>query len=303
MENMIKPILVLGLLGGLFGVLLSLASKVFAVKVDPKITQVLDALPGANCGACGFPGCEGLATAIAKGEAAVNSCPIGGQPTADVIASIMGADAGEMVKEVAVVKCKGTSENAKDKYEYDGIEDCRIQTFLADGCKACSYGCVGCGTCVNVCMFDAIHIVDGVAVVDREKCTACNKCVEICPKHLIELVPYSNKFIVTCNSNDKGKDVRANCSVGCIGCQICVKNCPREAIDFDNFLAKIDPDKCINCSICAQKCPTGAIINLRDELKKDKEAVKKQQAEKAEIKAEVKKEEAEPKPGENVEVK
>lgn len=279
MENIIQPVLVLGALGGLFGVLLAIASKVFAVEIDPKITEVLDALPGANCGACGFPGCGGLAEAIALGKAPVNACPIGGQPTADKIADIMGGDAGEMIKQVAVVKCKGTTENAVDKYEYDGIEDCRVQSFVADGCKACSYGCVGCGTCVNVCMFDAIHIIDGVAVVDREKCTACNKCVEICPKNIIDLVPYSNKFIVTCKSNDKGKEVRANCSVGCIGCQICVKNCPKDAIGFDNLLAEIDPDKCINCSICAQKCPTGAIINLRDELKKDKAKTKEVEVE------------------------
>ncbi len=271
MENFIMPALVLGLLGGLFGVLLSIASNVFAVYIDPKITEVLDALPGANCGACGFPGCEGLATAIADGKAEASDCPVGGQDMVENVAEIMGSDAGEVIREVAIVKCQGSQDLAGDKYEYDGIQDCRIQTYLADGCKDCAYGCVGCGTCEDVCPFDAIHIIDGVAVVDREKCTACNKCVVVCPKDLIELAPYESKFIVTCMSEDKGKDVRGKCDIGCIGCTICVRECPTDAIEMVGTRAVIDYDKCINCSICAQKCPTNAIVNYRDEIKRDKE--------------------------------
>lgn len=265
MTNIIYPVIVLGGLGLLFGVLLSIASKAFAVKVDPKIGAVLDALPGANCGACGFPGCEGLATAIAEGNAPVNSCPIGGQEVADNVAAIMGLNSANVERNVAVVLCQGSKEKAKDKYKYEGIEDCRVQSQLADGCKACSYGCLGCGTCYDVCQFDAIRMVDGIAVIDKEKCTACMKCIDICPKKIIELVPYNNEYVVKCKSEDKGKEVRANCSIGCIGCRICVKNCPEDAFTFENNLAKINYDKCTNCGICEQKCPTKAIYTSKKE--------------------------------------
>lgn len=264
MTNIINPVLVLAGLGMLFGVLLSIASKAFAVKIDPKITEVLDALPGANCGACGFPGCEGLATAIANGEAPVNSCPIGGQKVADNVADIMGLNAANMEKKVATVLCQGDCEKAKEKYEYEGINDCRVEMNLADGAKTCPYGCLGCGTCFDVCPFDAIRMVDGIAVIDKEKCTACMKCIDICPKHIIQLVPYDNKVVVKCKSEDKGKDVRGYCSIGCIGCRICVKNCPEDAFTFENNLARINYDKCTNCGICVEKCPAKC-IHLSDD--------------------------------------
>ncbi len=263
MTNIIYPILVLGGLGLLFGVLLSIASKAFAVKVDPKIGEVLDALPGANCGACGFPGCEGLATAIAEGRAPVNSCPIGGQKVADKVAEIMGLNAANVERNVAVVLCQGDKDKAKEKYEYDGIEDCRVQIDLADGCKSCSYGCLGCGTCQDVCQFDAIDMVNGIAVINKEKCTACMKCIEVCPKKIIELVPYDNEYIVKCKSEDKGKEVRGNCTIGCIGCRLCVRNCPVDAFTFENNLAKINYDICTNCGICEEKCPTKAIYTSK----------------------------------------
>lgn len=259
MEILIKPVLVTGGLGLLFGVLLSIASKVFAVEIDPKIGAVLDALPGANCGACGHPSCEGLAEAIATGNAPVNSCPIGGQKVADNVADIMGLQASNVERKVAVVLCQGDDEKANIKYDYQGIEDCRVQMQVADGCKSCTYGCLGCGTCYDVCPFDAIDMVDGIAVINKDKCTACMKCIDICPKNIIELVPYDNDYIVKCESEDKGKVVRKNCSIGCIGCKICVKNCPVDAIGFENNLAKIDYDKCINCGICEKKCPTKCI--------------------------------------------
>ncbi len=264
MENILKPVLLLGGLGLLFGVLLAIASKVFEVKIDPKIAAVLDALPGANCGACGFPGCEGLANAIAAGKAPVNACPIGGQTTADNVATIMGLDSAEVERNVAVVLCQGTRDMAKDKYIYEGIQDCRVQTTLADGCKACPYGCLGCGTCYDVCEFDAIRMVDGVAVIDRDKCTACLKCIEICPKKIIELVPYDNEYIVKCKSEGKGREVRGYCDIGCIACRICVRNCPEDAFTFENNLAKIIYDKCTNCGICEEKCPTKCIFTYNE---------------------------------------
>lgn len=137
--------------------------------------------------------------------------------------------------------------------------DCRAQNMLAGGSKSCSYGCLGYGTCKDVCEFDAIQIIDGIAVIDKDKCTACKKCISVCPKGIIELIPYEQEIIVKCKSRDLGKIVRNNCSIGCIGCGICAKNCPQEAIKLENNLAKVDYEKCINCGICAEKCPTKAI--------------------------------------------
>lgn len=268
MKEILNPMLVLGGLGFIFAVLLSVASQVFAVEVDPKVDEIRNALPGANCGACGFPGCDGLASAIAEGKAAVNACNVGGQATAENIANIMGVNASNVEKKVATVLCQGDCDKAKDKYVYNGIEDCRIESILQGGSKSCSYGCLGCGTCMDICPFDAIHMENGIAVVDKDKCTACMKCIEVCPKSIIELVPYDNQCVVKCKNENKGKEVRNDCSIGCIGCQICVKNCPVEAIGFENNLAKIDYDVCINCGICASKCPTKAIFSSKTKEEK-----------------------------------
>ena len=259
MMDIINPIIVLGGLGLLFGVLLSVASNVFAVEVDPKVEAVRSALPGANCGACGFPGCDGLAKAITEGRAPVTACPVGGAPVAEAVAEIMGVNAANVDRNVATVLCQGDCEKAKEKFVYEGIQDCRAENIVQGGSKACSYGCLGCGTCKDVCDFDAIEMIDGIAVIDKDKCTACMKCIEVCPKSIIELVPYDNEYIVKCKSKDTGKEVRGKCTVGCIGCQICVKNCPEDAFTFENNLAKINYEKCINCGICAEKCPTKAI--------------------------------------------
>jgi electron transport complex protein RnfB len=259
MSGIIYPVSVLGGLGLLFGIILSIASKVFAVKVDPKVEEIRKVLPGANCGACGFPGCDGLASAIAAGKAPVNGCSVGGKPVAEKVANIMGVNAAETERYVATVLCQGDCDKAKEKYKYDGIQDCRAQNILAGGSKSCSYGCLGCGTCKDVCEYGAISIVDGIAVIDKEKCVSCKACIGACPKGIIELVPYDQEVIVKCKSNDPGKIARGNCSIGCIGCQMCVRNCPQDAFVFENNLAKIDYTKCVNCGICAEKCPTKAI--------------------------------------------
>ena len=174
----------------------------------------------------------------------------------------MGVAAEEGTKQVAFVKCAGTCEKAGHDYEYTGVEDCAAMAFIpGGGAKSCSYGCLGFGNCVKACPFDAIHVVDGIAKVDKEVCKACGKCVAVCPKHLIELIPYEQKTFVRCNSNAKGKVQLAICQAGCIGCRICEKNCEAGAITVTNFLAHIDAEKCTNCGICAEKCPRKSIVS------------------------------------------
>lgn len=289
--EILKPVLVLGVLGLLFGVLLSIASKVFAVEMNPVVGNILGVLPGANCGACGFPGCEGLANAIAEGKAPTNACPIGGNAVAQKVAAILGSEAGEVARQVAVVRCNGTCDLAKDKYKYYGIKDCRYMAQIGGGNKACSYGCLGCGTCKDVCPFDAIEMVDGVAHIIKDKCKACNKCVVICPKKIIELMPYDRHTVIKCASQDKGKTVRENCKVGCIGCQICVKKCPKQTINFENNLAHIDYSGCIDCKTCVKNCPMKTIHDDRPEKPKkvltpeEIEALKAKKAQQAAAKA------------------
>lgn len=242
---------------GLFiGVFLGFAGKKFAVEVDEREEAILGVLPGNNCGGCGYAGCSGLAAAIAAGEAEIGACPVGGAPVAALIGEIMGQEAGEQVRKTAFVKCAGTCEKAGTDYEYQGLHDCVMVNMMQNGGpKTCNYGCLGEGTCVAACPFDAIHIVDGIAVVDKEACKACGKCVAACPKRLIELVPYEQKHLVQCSSRDKGKDVMKACSVGCIGCKMCERVCEFDAVKVTDNIAHIDPEKCTGCGACAQKCP------------------------------------------------
>ncbi len=254
---------VVAAVGLLIGLFLGVAGIKFHVEVDEKEQAVLEALPGNNCGGCGFPGCSGLAAAIAKGEAPVNGCPVGGQPVAEVVAGIMGVDAGASERMVAFVKCGGNCEKANTDYAYVGSKDCRMASFApGGGPKSCNAGCMGYGSCVSVCPFDAIHVVNGVAVVDKEACKACGKCIEVCPKKLIELIPYDAKYAVACNSHEKGPVVMKACQAGCIGCSLCAKNCPKEAVEVTDFLAKIDQEKCEGCGVCAEKCPKKCINAL-----------------------------------------
>lgn len=279
MEQIILPIVIMGVIAIILALLLYFASEVFYVPVDPKVQAVRDALPGANCGACGFPGCDGLAEAIVAGEAPVTACPIGGEETAEEVADIMGLNAEGMVKYIAVVKCQGNKDRAKDKYMYMGSGDCRAIEANAGGNKLCPSGCLGGGSCVNACEYDAIEIVNGLAVINKDKCVACERCLDACPKHIIEMEPYDRKSLVLCSSNDKGKDVRGYCQVGCIGCRICAKQY-EDGFEVDNFLAKAtyEPDKAdleaLNNAI--DKCPNDCITSVdgtSNVVDKEKETV------------------------------
>ena len=244
---------VVGATGLLIGLLLGMAAKKFAVETDERVTAVRECLPGSNCGGCGFAGCDACAEAIVKGEASVTACAGG---DAAKIAEIMGTEAGEQVKKVAYVKCSGTCDKTKVKYRYQGIPDCRKLALIpGHGEKECIYGCMGYGSCVTACKFDAIHVINGVAVVDKEKCVGCSACTKLCTNHLIELRPYESKYAVGCSSRDKGKEVKEKCTTGCIGCGICAKQCEAGAITVEGNIAHIDYEKCTGCGKCAEKCP------------------------------------------------
>ncbi len=268
LQNILLASASLGGMGLLFGAGLAYASQKFAVEVDERAVAVLEATPGANCGGCGYPGCAAFANAVAAKEAPVDGCPVGGADTAEKIAQIMGVEVSSGAKQVARVLCQGDNTRALEDYAYQGITSCLAANMLDGGPKTCKAGCMGLGSCEQICPFDAIHVNDkGLAVVDKDKCTACNKCVVICPKNVIELVPYEQQTIVDCKNTERGGHVKKNCEVACIACGICERSCPFDAVHVVNNIARIDYDKCTNCMICAEKCPTKAIYAEFDKRK------------------------------------
>lgn len=252
---------VVGIIGLIIGILLGIAAKVFHVEVDERELFVRDLLPGNNCGGCGYAGCDALAKAINEGIAPVSACPVANSEIHAKIGEVMGKAVEASERNVAFVQCNGTCDKTKIKYNYHGVTSCKKAAMVPGrGPKVCSYGCMGYGDCVSACEFDAIHIVNGVAFVDKEKCVACGKCVIECPNLLIELVPISADYKVMCSSKDKGKDVMAGCSVGCIACMKCTKVCEVGAITVTNNLAHIDYTKCTRCGKCAEVCPRKIIL-------------------------------------------
>ncbi len=261
MNEIIIPAIIVAAIGLLAALMLSIASKVFAVPVDEKAEQIRECLPGANCGACGFSGCDGYAAALSKGETTeTNLCSPGGNDVAKQIGEITGLAAGEVKAMAAVVLCQGHNINAQVKLEYQGVYSCKMASQIYGGPKECIYGCIGYGDCLAVCEYDAISICDGIARINPMMCKACKKCVKTCPKGLIELMPMDEvKAAVLCKNHDKGAVTRKECTAGCIGCMKCVKACEAEAITIDRFCAKVDYDKCTGCGTCHSVCPVGAI--------------------------------------------
>ncbi len=261
---MLTPILIVVAVGLVCAGILTIASKVFFVPVDETFALLRAELPGANCGACGYNGCDDYANALAADHSlSCSLCPVGGADVAAKLAEVLGVEAGSADKEVAVVMCNGHKDAAKTIMEYKGVQTCSAAKQFFGGLSACPHGCIGLGDCVAACDFDAIHICDGVAVVNRDQCVGCGVCAKTCPNSVIKLQTAKNLVVVQCKNTDKGAVARKACSNACIGCGKCAKACKFEAITVENNVAKIDPAKCKNCGLCAKECPTGAINNMR----------------------------------------
>lgn len=260
--NILIAAVALGLMGLLFGLLLMGTEKVFAIPADEKRDAVRAALPGANCGACGYPGCDGCADAIACGKAPVNACPVGGKPVADKISAIMGnAEAADAVRKVASVIAKVIPSIARRSLSTAAFRTAWRRLSSMTATRLAKFACLGLGTCARVCPFDAIHVdpVKKIAVVDDEKCVACGKCVAICPKGVLSLRPVTEDVTVRCRNTEPAKKVLSACSTGCIHCGKCFRVCPHGAITMTNGLPVIDQSKCQHCMACADACPTKAM--------------------------------------------
>lgn len=264
MNTAVMVLIVMGLVGILFGLVLAFANKKFYVELNPLIHIVEDVLPKGQCGACGYAGCLAYAEAVVLNpEVTPNLCIPGKEAVANAVAELTGKAAPAIEPRIAHIKCAGDLSKAVRKYSYEGIEDCVAASLLHGGPKGCQYGCLGFGTCVTQCPFDAMTLSkEGLPVINGEVCTGCDKCMSVCPKKVIQMIPTGAHVCVNCNSRDKGASVRKQCAAVCIGCGLCSKACPHGAIKIENNLAVVDSSICISLcdqAICLTKCPTEAI--------------------------------------------
>ncbi len=245
--------------GVLASVILILASHYMSVAVDNTQIEIREHLPGVNCGACGYTGCDGYAEALSRGECECNLCIPGGSEVAKDLAVLLGKEAEETVPVVAYVHCNGTPDATEKAAEYDGLRTCAAMCLACGGPNTCKYGCLGCLDCASVCPVDAIYIKDDLARVNPDTCIGCGKCVKTCPKGIISIIPKDAKVAIACSSHDNGALTRKNCKNGCIACRKCEKECPSGAITIVDNLSVIDYNKCIKCGACAEVCPVKCI--------------------------------------------
>ncbi|MCR5636805.1 MAG: RnfABCDGE type electron transport complex subunit B [Clostridiales bacterium] len=257
--DILFPVIVVGIIGLIVGIVLAVASTLFYVPVDKTAKDLEEALPGANCGSCGFSGCSGYAKALSKGEAKVGLCSPGGEAVAKELSRILGTEAEKVIQKKAVVACKGTADATTKKAEYTGINSCAAAMQIYSGNTACAYGCIGFGDCLRVCSNNAVSICNGVACIDTSLCMGCGECEKACPKGIIHIVPLKKQAFVKCSSRDKGADTRKACTAGCIGCMRCAKVCESGAITVKENHAMVNPELCTGCGKCAEECKLNCI--------------------------------------------
>ena len=261
MNPVLVAVLVLGGVGLVCAVLLVVASKFMAVPVDERFPKIRECLPGANCGGCGYAGCDGYANALVDGsEEKINKCVAGGAAVVEALAKATGKEAEAIEEKVAYVHCKGDCNATQKKAEYKGTKTCKASKLLFGGEGTCTFGCLGYGDCAAVCPEQAINVINGVAHVNGARCIACGQCVSVCPQKIVTLIPKAAAVKVTCSNKEKGPVVMKKCTAGCIGCGLCMRNCPAEAIKVEGFLAAIDYEKCIGCGKCREVCPKKCIL-------------------------------------------
>lgn len=257
--DILIPVIIVAAIGLIAGLGLSLAGKYLSDPPDEKFEAIRNSLPGANCGACGYSGCDDYANAVKDGNAEPNLCIPGGKDTATALSEVLGVEI-DVVEKVAFVACQGDCNKAKLQFNYSGIESCAAAAAFYGGQMECSFGCLGFGDCAKVCDENGITVVDGLARINPAICVACGKCANACPKNLISIIPVSKKPRVLCSNTDKGAKAMKVCEVSCIGCTKCVKVCEFDAIKVENFLAYIDQTKCTACGKCKETCPKGCIV-------------------------------------------
>lgn len=261
MNSILIAVIIIAGLGLIVGLLLSVSSIIFSVKKNELESEIRQCLPGANCGACGFSGCDGYAKALASNQCeSVSLCAPGGAAVAESLAKLLGKQAESVVPTAAFVHCAGSCDKAQTKLNYSGVKSCKLAVQLFEGQKECTFGCVGFGDCVAECEYDAITLCNGVAHIDADACKSCGKCIKICPKHIISLAPRDKKLAhVLCSNTQKGPVARKSCKAACIGCGKCERTCSVGAVKVENFLAVIDAQKCIGCGDCVAGCPVKAL--------------------------------------------
>ena len=258
--SVITAIIIVSVIGLLAGVGLCIASFFMEVPTDERVEKIREVLPGANCGGCGYSGCDAYAAALADGSAKPGACAPGGNEVTAKIAEILGVEATSDEKKAAFVACNGTCDNTERAFEYNGISTCAAANMYYSGDGNCKYGCLGYGDCTRTCRFSAISVVNGKAVTNTEKCTGCGACVSVCPKRIISLLPVKRGAYISCSNKDKALAAKPVCKVSCIGCGLCARKCPSGAIEIKNNLPQIDYSKCTGCGECKAACPRKAIV-------------------------------------------
>jgi len=267
-ESILIPVVSLTVTAIVLGGCIVFVSKKYYVYEDPMIEKVTTLLPGANCGACGYPGCAQLAAALVETKDATAVCPVADEETMAKIGEVLGMTLSGAKPLVCTVRCQGSNAVSKETARYHGIMDCWAALQVFHGTKLCPYACIGLGSCLNACNYDALSLSDGLVHIDGERCVGCALCISECPTQVLEMTERSAwRYYVACSSRDKGNLTRKYCDVGCIACQRCVKECPADAINMEDNCAVIDQDACVACGVCADVCPTNSIVLIHDPIK------------------------------------